>query len=237
MTPSCARTSVIGALVLMRGFRAFSIHRYIHLANPSQFQRRNVATFANYPSALTITTSTIMANTAAFLEATKIRRSYYQLLNESPISDARIQELVRHAISHVPSAFNSQTTRVVVLLKSEHEKLWDAATDVYKASLPEEQFKRAEQKFNLFRAAYGTVRRNMEWHLNQNPIADFITQILFYEDTAVVREFQEKFQTYEDKFLPCTSPDEYPQLLTQLTEHSGAGSEQTNGMHQYFRKP
>ena len=107
-----------------------------------------------------------MADTAAFLETTKLRRSYYQLSNESPISDARIQELVRHAISHVPSSFNSQTTRVVILLKGEHVKLWDAATEVHKASLSEEQFQKAEQRFKGFRAAYGTVRRYME---EQNP--------------------------------------------------------------------
>lgn len=38
-------------------------------------------------------------------------------------------------------------------------------------------------------------------------------QILFYEDTDNVREFQDKFKTYEDKFP--------------------GWSEQTNGMHQY----
>ena len=178
-----------------------------------------------------------MANTAAFLETTKVRRSYYQLLKESPISDDRIQELVRHAITHVPSAFNSQTTRVVVLLKSEHEKLWDAAAEVYKASLPEESFKRAEQRFNMFRAAYGSVRCNTEWDVDQTPTADLVTQILFFEDTATVREFQEKFQIYEDRFVPCTSPDKTPQLIAQVTERGGAGSEQTSGMHQYFREP
>lgn len=176
---------------------------HIHFAKPFQSQ------FSKVNSASTFTTSTTMANIVAFLETTKARRSYYQLSNESPISDTRIQEIVRHAISHVPSAFNSQTTRVVVLLRSEHEKLWDAATEVYKASLPEEPFKRAEQRFSLFRAAYGTVRRNMEWDVNQIVMADLGTQILFYEDTSVVREFQEKFKIYEDKFLPCTSPDRF----------------------------
>lgn len=156
-----------------------------------------------------------MANTAAFLETTKARRSYYQLSNESPVSDARIQEIVGHAISHVPSAFNSQTTRVVVLLKSEHEKLWDAATEIYKASLSEEQFKRAEQRFIVFRAAYGTVPRKMERDVNRTTMTDWlVTQILFYEDTSTVREFQEKFKIYEDKFPPCMSPDQSQQLNT-----------------------
>jgi len=29
-------------------------------------------------------------------------------------------------------------------------------------------------------------------------------QVLCYEDTSAVREFQEKFKTYEDKFPGCT---------------------------------
>ena len=29
-------------------------------------------------------------------------------------------------------------------------------------------------------------------------------QVLFYEDTSTIREFQEKFKTYEDKFPACT---------------------------------
>ncbi|MCJ1264953.1 hypothetical protein MMC22_004828 [Lobaria immixta] len=171
-----------------------SIDCYIHLAKPFPLHVPKVTISTHYPSASTFTKSTAMGDTAAFLETTKLRRSYYQLSNESSISDARIQELVRHAISHVPSSFNSQTTRVVILLKGEHVKLWDAATEVHKASLSEEQFQRAEQRFKGFRAAYGTI--------------------LFFEDTSRVREFQEKFKIYEDRFPPW--------------------SEQTNGMHQYF---
>lgn len=34
--------------------------------------------------------------------------------------------------------------------------------------------------------------------------ADVGMQILFYEDSTNVREFQEKFKMYEDKFPACT---------------------------------
>ena len=50
-----------------------------------------------------------------FREALRHRRSYYALAPESPIDDARIEEIVRFAIKHVPSAFNSQSTRAVLL--------------------------------------------------------------------------------------------------------------------------
>lgn len=98
-----------------------------------------------------------MASTAAFLETTKNRRTKYQINNETTIPDSRLQEIVKHTILHVPSAFNSQATRVVVLLKKEHEKLWNIALDVLKSQLPEETFKHTEQRLKGFRAGYGTV--------------------------------------------------------------------------------
>ncbi|KAI4092208.1 MAG: hypothetical protein LQ339_007974 [Xanthoria mediterranea] len=134
-----------------------------------------------------------MASTKSFAEAVKDRRTYYALSNESTIPDSRVQEIVKDAVLHTPSAFNSQTSRVVVLLGDEHVKTWDIIAEVYKQQLPEEKFNQANKRFIGFRAAYGTI--------------------LFYEDTDNVREFQNKFKTYEDKFP--------------------GWSEQTSGMHQY----
>ncbi|MCJ1280186.1 hypothetical protein MMC21_008013 [Puttea exsequens] len=135
----------------------------------------------------------IMANAKPFLAAVENRRSIYQLSSSSPIPDARIKEVVTHTIKHVPSAFNSQTTRLVVLLKENHNHLWDTITSVYENLLPPDVFAKSKPRFDGFKAAYGTI--------------------LFYEDTTRMREFQEKFKTYEDKF-------------PQWAEH-------TSGMHQF----
>ena len=98
-----------------------------------------------------------MAESKPFLATVESRRTYYQLSNESPISDARIKEIVTFALKHTPSSFNSQTSRLVLVLKKEHEKLWDTITEVYKAMLPEDKFTHAKQRFDGFRAGYGTV--------------------------------------------------------------------------------
>lgn len=135
----------------------------------------------------------IMANAQPFLAAVENRRTFYQMTNESTIPDARIKELVAHTIKHTPSSFNSQTTRAVVVLKEKHQQLWDIIMEVYKAMLSAEAFEHAKGRMTGFKSGYGTV--------------------LWYEDTSRVREFQEKFKSYEDKF---------PQW-----------SDQTNGMHQY----
>ncbi len=126
--------------------------------------RVTATTFGNIPylaCQLTSLSSTKytsrMASTTSFAEAVKARRTYYALTNESTIPDSRIQEIVKDAILHTPSAFNSQTSRAVVLLGEEHVKTWDIIAEVYKQQLPEEKFNRANERFKGFRAAYGTV--------------------------------------------------------------------------------
>jgi hypothetical protein len=116
----------------------------------------------------------IMATTKSFIDSVNERRSYYLLNDQSPISDDRIVELVNQAIRNVPSSFNSQSTRVVLLLKDEHNKLWeyvvcrsghhiisdfdDSITkEILKTLIPEAAYAATAQKLDGFKAGYGTV--------------------------------------------------------------------------------
>ena len=94
----------------------------------------------------------------AFLDIIATRRTFYQLGPQSPISDLRIQEIIEEVILNVPSAFNSQTTRVALLVKQEHVKLWNIVKEVVKGVAPAEQWPDTEMKLNGFQGAYGTVR-------------------------------------------------------------------------------
>lgn len=49
-----------------------------------------------------------------FSAAVKERRTYYGISNEAPVSDERIKELIDHAVTYAPTAFNSQSGRVVL---------------------------------------------------------------------------------------------------------------------------
>ncbi len=98
-----------------------------------------------------------MVDPNAFLKTVEHRRTYYALENKSTISDFRIEELVTATIKNLPSAFNSQTCRLVVVLNQEHPKLWGMISDAYKNFLPPEKFKSVEARFDMFGAAYGTV--------------------------------------------------------------------------------
>ncbi|KAI1608471.1 Nitroreductase-like protein [Exophiala viscosa] len=126
-------------------------------------------------------TSTTAKMSGTFFDAVKSRRTIYQLSDESVIPDSKIKEIVEQAVLHVPSSFNSQSTRVLVVLGDEHKKLWnEIVKPAVKAVAPAEAWPSSEQRLSGFAAGYGTV--------------------LFYEDPADVHALQQKFALYADKF-------------------------------------
>lgn len=144
---------------LVNSFRSILFHYKTALPATAFFFPSSASNQQIHPSSQRpfTTSSSTMADSKDFLDATKSRRSVHQLANESTISDARIKELVTHTIKHVPSAFNSQTTRLVVVLKEKHEELWDAILEVYKVQLPADKFEHLKGRVEMFRNAYGTV--------------------------------------------------------------------------------
>lgn len=91
------------------------------------------------------------------------RRTIYKLGKKSPVPDSKIEELVNAAILHVPSSFNTQSTRLVVLLHDQHDRLWDIAIEAFQGlvesgKVPKELWeKQTLPKLNGFKGAYGTV--------------------------------------------------------------------------------
>lgn len=98
------------------------------------------------------------ANTITLVEAIETRRSLHKLSDDVKVADSRIEEIVRHALLHSPSPFNTQSGRTVLLARDEHKKFWDVAFEVAKASVAPPIFAAAyEPRIKMFRAAYGTV--------------------------------------------------------------------------------
>lgn len=115
-------------------------------------------------------------------EALKHRRTYYAINNETTIPDDEIEEILDLAVLHTPSAFNSQTTRVVLLLKENHKKLWNIVLEILKKKLPAAAFATTEAKINKsFASGYGTI--------------------LFFEDKSVVEGLQKAYPLYAEKFV------------------------------------
>ena len=118
-----------------------------------------------------------MASKFSFLEATVIRRSTVNLKKESPIPDARIEEIVKHSILHVPSPFHVQSARAVILLHNHHEKLWDMVYEHSSRTAPPEMFNtRLEPNLKAYKASYATVSRLQTALILPNRHADFHTR-------------------------------------------------------------
>lgn len=116
-----------------------------------------------------------------FYAAAENRRSIYGISKDTVVSDERIQEIINHAVKYTPSAFNSQSARVVVLLGEHHDNLWNNITiETLRAIVPADQFASTQEKINAFGNGYGTV--------------------LFFEDQDVIGALQKQFALYADNF-------------------------------------
>lgn len=114
------------------------------------------------------------------LEELQKRRSIYVLGRNVNKSAEDLAALIQDAVEAAPSAFNSQSSRVLVVMGEHQDKLWETTKDILRAVVPAESFAATEQKMDMFKAAYGTV--------------------LFFEDVNVVSGLQEQFPAYAAGF-------------------------------------
>lgn len=116
-----------------------------------------------------------------FLDAVKDRRSYYDIKGESTISNERIEEIISEVVKYSPSAFNSQSSRIVLLLEANHKEFWDLTEEELKKVTPEEKFEATAEKVESFRKGYATL--------------------LFFEEMEIVQDLQKRFPLYAENFL------------------------------------
>ena len=115
-----------------------------------------------------------------FNTAIKDRRSIYGISKEVTITKERIQEIINYAVMHTPSAFNSQTARLVVMFGDNHDKLWDITKESLRKVVPAEKFAPTDEKINSFKSGYGTV--------------------LFFEEMSIIEGLQQQFPLYKENF-------------------------------------
>jgi len=108
------------------------------------------------------------------------RRTYYGISKEQTISDERIKEIVEYSMKYVPSAFNSQSARILLLFGKQHDRFWDITMEALRKIVPADKFKPTEDKINSFKNGYGTI--------------------LYYENQEVVESLQNQFPLYKDNF-------------------------------------
>lgn len=124
-----------------------------------------------------------------FVSALERRHSQYAITETSKVSDADLVETIKRITLSVPSAFNSQSQRVVVLFGADHARLWNIVKEALRdVAADEEAFAKTQAKIDAFAAGHGTV--------------------LFFDDTAVTTDLGVRF--------PCT-PSISPRMPSSPT--------------------
>ena len=108
------------------------------------------------------------------------RRSFYELSNRVSYSPEYLIDLIKQTVRCCPSALNSQSARVVILLQDSHFEMWQMVKDVLRQNMPAYVFEGAEIKIDRCAAAYGTV--------------------LFFEDQDTVKALQKQKPLQADEF-------------------------------------
>lgn len=114
------------------------------------------------------------------LEFIQKRRSVYGINDSIPFSDDALQKLLGDIVLDMPTAFNMQNTRMVLLLGQNHKRLWEIVHDALRKVSSGSGFEKTEQKIAGFAAGHGSI--------------------LFCNDTAVTEEYAAKFKTYAQNF-------------------------------------
>jgi len=109
------------------------------------------------------------------------RRTQYALGKNLPISEEKLEHLVFESMRLAPSAYNSQSSRAIILFGAQSEKLWNVITrEILRPMVPADAWSSTDAKMNSFAAAAGTV--------------------LFFEDQDVVKYMQDQYAAFSDYF-------------------------------------
>jgi predicted oxidoreductase (fatty acid repression mutant protein) len=116
----------------------------------------------------------------AVRSALEKRRSIYALGKRKVADEKSVRDIVEYATKHVPSPFNSQSARVVILFGAESDRFWSIVRETLKKIVPPDAFPQTEAKLESFAAGLGTI--------------------LFFEDQRIVEDLQSRFALYRDNF-------------------------------------
>lgn len=114
-----------------------------------------------------------------FIEAVAHRRSYYHLDNRAMVPDSEVVNLIDELLTTMPTPFNVQSARMVLLLDMQHRELWHIVLDTLRHITPPERFVMTQQKVErAFLSGHGTI--------------------LFYEDKDALNRMRQNYPAYAD---------------------------------------
>lgn len=115
-----------------------------------------------------------------FMDKLVQRRTIYNIGKNVKDPAQELDQVIRSAVRLSPSAFNSQSSRVVNLFGKAHQDFWNIVKETLRQMIPADSFQATNDKIDSFAAGFGTA--------------------LFFEDQDVVKGLQEQFAAYADNF-------------------------------------
>jgi uncharacterized protein len=135
------------------------------------------------------------------------RRSVYALGSGSQVSREEILNIVNTAVDYVPTAFNSQSSRAVILMGQAHIRLWEIVEEALKKVVPNGVLgEKTKAKLNGFAAGEGTI--------------------LFFDDAAKTASLEKAFPLYAENMAPWAEQTvgALQYLVWTLLENEGLGA-------------
>ncbi|NLY09551.1 MAG: nitroreductase family protein [Tissierellia bacterium] len=148
-----------------------------------------------------------------FREALINRRSIYAIGKDRVLGKEKVEGIVKDGILHIPSPFNVQSNRAVVLFGEKSDEFWDKLIEIMKGMLSPDRFPATEEKLLGFKAGYGTV--------------------LFFIDDAAINELKDKFPLYAHNFTPWS---EHSQGMLQYYIWAGLEAEGLGANLQHYNE-
>jgi len=108
------------------------------------------------------------------------RRSIYNIGKSDSIFNDDIIKIVENCITLCPTAFNCQSSRVVLLFEKHNAIFWNMVSDNLKKIVPAENFSKTAEKMISFQNGIGTI--------------------LFFDDEDITNRMKQKFQLYAHNF-------------------------------------
>lgn len=114
-----------------------------------------------------------------FIDLVQKRRSNYSLGNQIDISKEDLIKSIQEVVKDVPSFYNTQSTKVILLTDESHIKFWDIVTETLRKIVKANAFSRTQAKMDSFKAAYGTIL----YFNDPKPTEDLIKNMPTYAET------------------------------------------------------
>lgn len=121
-------------------------------------------------------------NLEAMREVLRKRQTEYQLAPEWVASKEEVVELLSELLMEMPTHFNAQTVRMVLVSGDTHTAHWDLIEQILIDQIGEEHYNEStrDKIHGSFRSGVGTV--------------------LFFDDTSITKKLQEDMPAYATNF-------------------------------------